>query len=136
MKEENIHDFFADLAEELDAIYLDYTGSSGAMNLKLENGRTQSVKSFVKKKGDGGDMIVFMSKICRLDEYPDVNFRQMLEMNHKLTYSKIVVDQDYMEVESDVRLELSNKEEMKFIIKEVAKVADDLEHEITGQDVY
>ena len=38
MKEENIHDFFADLAEELDAIYLDYTGSSGAMNLKLENG--------------------------------------------------------------------------------------------------
>ncbi len=136
MKDENVHDFFTELAEELDGIYLDYTGDSGAMNLKLPNGRTQSVKSFIKNKGEG-DMIIFMSKICRLDEFPDkIDFKKMLELNHKLVYSKVVIDEDYMEVESDASLELSNREEIKYIIREVAKVADDLEHEITGQDVY
>ena len=136
MKDENIHDFFTELAEELDGIYLDYTGDSGAMNLKLPNGRTQSVKSFIKNKGEG-DMIIFMSKICRLDEFPEkIDFKKMLELNHRLVYSKIVIDEEYMEVESDASLELSNREEIKYIIREVAKVADDLEHEITGQDVY
>ncbi|MFT5616827.1 MAG: hypothetical protein ACI85I_000041 [Arenicella sp.] len=136
MKDENIHDFFTELAEELDGIYLDYTGDSGAMNLKLPNGRTQSVKSFIKDKGEG-DMIIFMSKICRLDEFPDkIDFKKMLELNHRLVYSKVVIDEDYMEVESDANLELSNREEIKYIIREVAKVADDLEHEITGQDIY
>jgi hypothetical protein len=136
MKDENIHDFFTELAEELGGIYLDYTGDSGAMNLKLPNGRTQSVKSFIKDKGEG-DMIIFMSKICRLDEFPDkIDFRKMLELNHTLVYSKIVIDEDYMEVEADANLELSNREEIKYIIREVAKVADDLENEITGQDIY
>lgn len=135
MKEENIHNYFTELAEELNGIYLDYTGDSGAMNLKLDNGRNQSVKSFIKNKGDG-DMIIFMSKVCHLDEYPKVDFRRMLEMNHRLVYSKIVIDDGYLEVESDVKLELSSKEEIKFIVKEVAKAADDLEMEITGKDIY
>ncbi len=136
MKDENVHDFFTELAEELDGIYLDYTGDSGAMNLKLPNGRTQSVKSYIKNKGEG-DMIIFMSKICHLDEFPDkIDFKKMLELNHKLVYSKVVIDEDYMEVESDSSLELSNREEIKYIIMEVARVADDLENEITGQDVY
>jgi len=135
MKEEDIHDFFAELAGELDGIYLDYTESSGAMNLKLENGRTQSVKSFIKNKGDG-KMIIFMSKVCQLSEHPDIDFRKMLELNHRMIYAKMIVDGDFLEVEADARLELSNKEEIKFIIKEVAKVADKLELEITGQDVY
>ena len=135
MKEENIHNYFTELAEELNGIYLDYTGDSGAMNLKLENGRNQSVKSFIKNKGDG-DMIIFMSKVCNLDEYPSVDFKKMLELNHSLIYSKVVIDDGYMEVESDAKLDLSSKEEIRFIVKEVAKVADDLEMEITGKDVY
>ena len=135
MKEENIHNYFTELAEELNGIYLDYTGDSGAMNLKLDNGRNQSVKSFIKNKGDG-DMIIFMSKVCNLDDYPNVDFRKMLELNHNLIYSKIVIDDGYMEVESDAKLELSTKDEIKFIVKEVASVADDLELEITGKDVY
>lgn len=135
MKEENIHNYFTELAEELNGIYLDYTGDSGAMNLKLDNGRNQSVKSFIKNKGDG-DMIIFMSKICHLDEYPEVDFRKMLEINLSLIYSKIVIDDGYMEVESGAKLELSSKEEIKYIVKEVAKAADDLEMEITGKDVY
>ena len=135
MKEENIHNYFTELAEELNGIYLDYTGDSGAMNLKLDNGRNQSVKSFIKNKGEG-DMIIFMSKVCNLDEYPNVDFKKMLELNHNLIYSKIVIDDGYMEVESDAKLELSSKEEIRFIVKEVAKVADDLEMEITGKDVY
>lgn len=138
MKDENIHDFFTKLAEELDGIYLDYTGDSGAMNLKLPNGRTQSVKSYIKNKGKGeGDMIIFMSKVCMLEEYPEkIDFKKMLTMNHSLVYSKIVIDEGYMEVESGASMELSNRAELKFIISEVAKVADDLEHEITGQDVH
>ncbi|MGB0523792.1 MAG: hypothetical protein ACPGJS_12570 [Flammeovirgaceae bacterium] len=135
MKEENIHNYFTELAEELNGIYLDYTGDSGAMNLKLDNGRNQSVKSFIKNKGDG-DMIIFMSKICNLDEYPNVDFKKMLELNHNLVYSKIVIDDCYMEVESDAKLELSSRAEIKYIVKEVAMVADDLEMEITGKDVY
>lgn len=135
MKEENIHNYFTELAEELNGIYLDYTGDSGAMNLKLDNGRNQSVKSFIKNKGDG-DMIIFMSKICNLDEYPKVDFQRMLELNHTLVYSKIVIDDGYMEVESGVKLDLSSKAEITYIVREVAKVADDLEMEITGKDVY
>ena len=135
MNEQNIHNYFSTLASELDGVYMGYSSASGAMNLKLDNGRNQSVKGFVKNE-KSGDRIVFMSKVCRLDDYPDLDFRSMLEMNHNLTYSKIVIDQGYMEVESDAKIHLSSRAELKYIVKEVAKVADNLEQTITGKDEF
>jgi hypothetical protein len=131
----NIHDYLSDLAEELNGLYMEYTNDSGAMNLKVANGRNQSVKSF-SKSHPTGDTIVFMSKVCYLEEYPEVDFQQMLEKNHELLFTKLVIDRGYLETQAAIRLASSSKEEMLFVINEVARVADDLENEITGLDVY
>ena len=131
----NIHDYFSSLAEELNGLYMEYTNDSGAMNLKMANGRNQSVKSFLKMHSNG-ETVVFMSKVCYLEEYPEVDFQQMLERNHELFFAKLVIDRGYLETQAAVRLSSASKEDMLFVINEVARVADDLENEITGLDVY
>lgn len=134
-QETTSHAYFAELAEALNGLYMEYTNDSGAMNLKMANGRNQSVKSFFKDHNNG-DTVVLMSKVCYLEEYPNVDFREMLEKSHHLLFTKLVIDRGYLETQATIRLANTSKEDILFIISEVARVADDLENEITGLDVY
>jgi hypothetical protein len=106
------------------------------MTLPLDEGRFQSIRGLITEK-ESGLMLIFTSTICRLHEFPNVDFKRMLEMNYELGYSKITItDEDYLELMTSIRYDLANAEEIRYMINEIAQTADKLEFEITGQDVH
>ncbi len=130
----NTHEFFTTLASQSNGNYIEYSHDCGIMQLQMGNGRFQYVKGYFQNTDQG--TVKFMSKICDLAEYPDVDLKKLLSINHNLNYSKVVIDQEFLEVEATARYDLSTTEEISFIVQEVAEAADNLEFEITGKDIY
>lgn len=136
MQDNNVKGHLKKLAEELDGNYTEYSDDTIIVTLPLEEGRFQSVRGLITEK-DEKPMLIFTSTICRLHEYPDVDFRKMLEMNYELGYSKITItDEDYLELMTAIKYDLATPEEIRYMITEVANTADKLEFEITGKDVH
>ena len=136
MKDNNVKGYLQQLAEEMDGNYTEYSDDTIIVTLPLEEGRFQSVRGLITER-DSGLMLILTSTICRLHEYPDVDYRKMLEMNYELGYSKITItDEDYLELMTSIKYDLANPEEIKYMITEVAMTADKLEFEITGKDVH
>ncbi|MFN3315929.1 MAG: hypothetical protein ACK40K_03890, partial [Raineya sp.] len=64
------------------------------------------------------------------------NYRQLLVMNQELTYSKIVIFDDYIQLAAEVLIEHINEVILKDIVEEVGHTADRIEFELTGKDVH
>lgn len=136
MEDKNIQGYLKKLAEELNGNYTEFSDDTVIVTVPVDEGRYQSVRGMLQKK-QSGDMLMLTSTICRLHEYPDVNFRKMLELNFNLGYSKITItDEDYLELAAAIKYELCTPEEVRFMLEEVAQTADRLELEITGKDVH
>lgn len=136
MKDNNVKGYLQQLAEEMDGNYTEYSDDTIIVTLPLEEGRFQSVRGLITERASGL-MLILTSTICRLHEYPDVDYRKMLEMNYELGYSKITItDEDYLELMTSIKFDLATPDEIKYMITEVALTADKLEFEITGKDVH
>jgi hypothetical protein len=136
MQEKNVKGYLENLAHEMNGNYTEYSDDTIIITLPLDEGRFQSVRGLIIEK-ESGLMLIFTSTICRLHEYPDVDFRKMLEMNFELGYSKITItDEDYLELMTAIKYDLVTPEELRYMITEVIQTADKLELEITGKDVH
>lgn len=136
MEEKNVKGYLENLAHELNGNYTEYSDDTVILTLPLDEGRFQSIRGILTER-EAGLMLIFTSTICRLHEFPDVNFRRMLEMNYELGYSKITItDEDYLELMTSIKYDLATEEEIKYMIHEIAETADKLEYEITGEDVH
>jgi hypothetical protein len=136
MEDKNVQGYLEKLAQELNGNYTEYSDDTVIVTLPVDEGRFQSVRGLIIPK-EQGLRLVLASTICRLHEYPDVDFRKMLEHNFELGYSKITItDEDYLELITSMAYELVTPEELRYMLVEVATTADKLEHEITGKDVH
>jgi hypothetical protein len=136
MEDKNVQGYLEKLAQELNGNYTEYSNDTVIVTLPVDEGRFQSVRGLILEK-EGGTRLILTSTICRLHEYPDVDFRKMLEHNYDLGYSKITItDEDYLELMTAMKYDLVTPEELRYMLIEVAKTADDLELEITGKDVH
>jgi len=136
MEDKNVKSYLEALAQELNGNFTEYSDDTVIMTLPLDEGRFQSIRGLITEK-ESGLMLIFTSTICRLHEFPNVDFKRMLEMNYELGYSKITItDEDYLELMTSIRYDLANAEEIRYMINEIAQTADKLEFEITGQDVH
>jgi hypothetical protein len=134
MEGKNVQGYLKKLAEEMNGNYTEYSDDTVIITLALEDSRFQSVRGVIQEKGNAL-FLILSSTICRLHEYPDVDFRKMLERNYDLGYSKITItDEDYLELAVYTKYDLVNPEELRYMLNEIAVTADKLEHEITGQD--
>jgi hypothetical protein len=80
-------------------------------------------------------MIVFTASVCRLHEYPNIDYRKLLEHNYDYGYAKITItDEDFLEVMAAIKYDLCTPDEVKYMVDEISHVADMLEKEITGTD--
>ncbi len=93
------------------------------------------MKGYIIPRGDGV-MLEFMSKICKLEDYKDISLTELLELNNGLCYSKILLKDGYVEVGASTKYELCTYDQVRYMIFEVARVADELENRFTGKDVY
>lgn len=128
-------EYFVKLAERMNGTYIEYTDEVCIISLRLPDGRSQSIRGFFKQRGEDL-MLMLMSKVCYLDEYPNVDFKTLIEQNNKLYYSKFVIHHDYLEVLADAHFADITVEFLEHVALEVAKTADDWEFKITGQDLH
>ena len=134
MEGKNVQGYLKHLAEELNGNYTEYSEDTVIITLPLADSRFQSVRGVIQEKNTGL-FLILSSTICRLHEYPDVDFRKMLERNYDLGYSKITItDEDYLELAVYTKYDLVTADELRYMLLEVAETADQLEHEITGKD--
>lgn len=131
----NIQEYLKELAETTKGQYTQYSDDSVILTLPMGDGRYQNVKAFVHDTPDG-IMLIFMSKVCHMDECTRVNTARLLELNAELVYAKMVLDRGYYEVQANTKYELCTLEQVRFMVHEVAKTADSLEKEFTGEDRY
>lgn len=134
MEGKNVQGYLKHLAEEMNGNYTEYSDDTVILTLPLEDSRFQSVRGLIQEK-EAGLFLILSSTICRLHEFPDVDFRKMLEHNFDLGYSKITItDEDYLELAVYMKYDLVTAEELRYMLHEIATTADKLELEITGQD--
>ncbi len=129
-----VKECFSLLAEHMNATHIEYTEEISILNIELSKGRWQNVRGFLRKRGNH-DFIVMMSKICSLDEYPNLDWKNLLERSNNLKYCKFVIHHDYLEVVASAYFENAPLDYLEQVAHEVAHTADLLEHEITGIDV-
>ncbi len=136
MEEKNVKSYLEALAEELNGNFTEYSDDTVILTVPLEDGRFQSIRGLIAER-EAGLMLIFTSTICRLHEFPNVDFKRMLELNYELGYSKITItDEDYLELMTSIKYKLANAEEIRYMITEIAQTADKLELEITGEDIH
>jgi|GEM_PF-1791664 len=134
MEGKNVQGYLKQLAEEMNGNYTEYSDDTVILTVPLEDSRFQSVRGLIQEK-DSGVFLILSSTICRLHEYPDVDFRKMLEYNFDLGYSKITItDEDYLELAVYMKYDLVTADELRYMLREIATTADKLELEITGKD--
>ncbi len=133
--DKHVQNYLRGLAEEVNGKYTDYSDDTVIVTIPLSDGRYQNVKGYIIPRGDGV-MLEFMSKVCKLEDYPDISLTELLELNHGLCYSKILLKDGYVEVGSSTKYELCTYDQVRYMIFEVARVADELENRFTGEDVY
>ncbi|MCS6821514.1 MAG: hypothetical protein NZ551_06565 [Microscillaceae bacterium] len=139
MQDRNVKGYLKQIAEKLNGNYTEYTEDLVIITIPLEGkpDRFQSVKALITEK-EGQLRLIFTSTVCRIHEYPNIDFRHLLEENYDLIYAKIcITDEDYLEVMSSINYDLCTLDELYYMILETVKKADALEAEVTeGKDVH
>lgn len=127
----NLQGFLRNYAQRTGNSFLEYTDTIDVITISLEGGRFQNVACYMIHR-DGLHLVEFMSKVCPSDTYLD--YKSLLELNQNLCYAKIVLHNDLIQVAATVRQEYASEQELITMMEEVARVADNLEFEFTGQD--
>lgn len=131
--DKDIQSYLKKMAAEIDASYIEYSDNTVILTLPITQGRFQSVKGFIIHKNDHV-FLTFTSTICRLAEFPEIDFRKMLELNFDLCFSKITLEDNLLEVAASTMYDICTPEQVRSMLVEVANTADQLEMELTGAD--
>lgn len=122
------------IADELGGSFTEYSDNNLIVTVPTNDGRFQGITTYILEH-DGKKVLEIASRVCEAD-LPGVDYRQLLVMNQELTYSKIVIFDDYIQLAAEVLVEHINEVILKDIVDEVGHTADKIEFELTGKDVH
>jgi hypothetical protein len=127
----DLNNFMKSYAEEINGNFSEYDEHRSVIVVPLGTNRQQAV---VGEIDIDHDMIVISSKVCIADD--KIQFKELLEENHKSTYGKFTISNDFLKVESKGHANEMSSETLKKVIQEIAKLADKWELNITGRDIF
>ncbi len=122
------------IADELGGSFTEYSDNNLIVTVPTNDGRFQGITTYILEH-DGKKVLEIASRVCEAD-LPGINYRQLLVMNQELTYSKIVIFDDYIQLAAEVLVEHISEVILKDIVEEVGHTADKIEFELTGKDVH
>jgi len=122
------------IADEIGGSFTEYSNNNLILTVPTNGGRFQGITTYVLEH-DGKKVLEIASRVCDADK-PGINYRQLLVMNQELTYSKIVIFDDYIQLAAEVFFDHINEAILKDIVKEVGQTADKVEFEVAGKDVH
>jgi excinuclease UvrABC ATPase subunit len=130
-----IFEFLRNYTEQIGGQFTDYDHTKAITVMPLPNGRFQTVLvAIMESSKSGKSRAIFSSKVGELPATTDT--RHLLEEMTKLDYSRFILDGSQLNVEASITLDVTNEDEVKLIIQEVATVADEFEMKFTGKDIH
>lgn len=118
-------------AEEINGNFSEYDEYRSVIVVPLGMDRQQAV---VGEIDTDSNLVVISSKVCIADD--KIRFKELLEENHRSTYGKFTISNDFLKVESKSHAREISDETLKQTIQEIAKMADKWEMNITGRDIF
>lgn len=122
------------IADELGGSFTEYSDNNLIVTVPTNNGRFQGIATYILEH-NGKKVLEIASRVCEAD-MPGIDYRKLLVLNQELTYSKIVIFDDYIQLAAEVIVDHINEVILKDIVDEVGHTADQIEFELTGKDVH
>ena len=131
----NLDKILEQYANEIGGKVIPYTDSQSIIIMPTKHGRFQRVLGWTRiSKSRGIKFLEFDSKVCEFNG--TIDMKKHLEDAGHFTFSRLIIKEGFLQVASSVIVEHATAELIRDMVKEVAEEADDLEFQITGQDVH
>ncbi len=131
----DIFKFAKQYADQIGGQFTDYDHTKAIMVVPLTEGRFQTVLLLLEKGKTSGKLRARLtSKICEFSS--SINFQELLEHTARFDYSKFILDEGHLKVEASCLAETASEDEIKYMVQEVANLADTYEKKITGKDIH
>ncbi|UXX78876.1 YbjN domain-containing protein [Reichenbachiella carrageenanivorans] len=126
-----LNNFMKSYAEEIKGNFSEYDDQRSVIVVPLEMERQQAVVGEIDLENN---LISISSKVCVAED--NIKYKDLLVENHKSTFGKFTIVNDFLKVESRSPADITSNEMLKCAIQEVAKLADKWELNITGRDIF
>jgi hypothetical protein len=128
----NLDKILNDYANEVGGKIIPYTDSQSIIIMPTKHGRFQRVLGWTRISKNH-KFLEFDSKVT---EYtPNIDFQKYLSEAANFTFCRLIVKEGFLQVASSVFVDEATPELIKDMVREVAEIADDLENQITGEDL-
>ncbi len=115
--------------------FLEYSDSIAIITLQLPNNRKQEVHSYLITR-DGIQLVEFMSKVFDIEKH-SLDYKEILQLNQQwCCYSRFVLFGGMLQCAASAHYAESSEIQMAAMLEEVGKLADQMEEEVTGEDVF
>lgn len=129
----NLDKILEDYSLEVGGKIIQYTDSQSIIIMPTKHGRYQRVIGWTRV-ANKHKFIEFDSKVCEFSE--NIDLKKHLQDAASFTFCRLIIKEGFLQVASSVIVEDATVELIKDMVKEVAEVADELEYNITGEDVH
>lgn len=122
-------------ADQIGGTFTEYDEHKCIIVVPLKDNRFQTVLAYTEKsKVSGKTRAVLSSKVS--DSVNGVDTQELLKVHANFDYSKFIVEDGTLKVEASCLADAVSEEEIKFMVQEVAQLADQYEYKLTGKDIH
>jgi hypothetical protein len=130
----NIASILEKYADQIGGTFTLYNSDKCILVVPLKDSRFQTVLAVTEKsKVSGRPRLFFSSKVGALTD--SINLKDLLTQNANFDYSKFTLEDGDLKVEASCLSESVSEDEVRFMVQEVAQLADQYEMRLTGQDI-
>jgi hypothetical protein len=131
----DIMNYLKQYAEQIGGQFTDYDNRKAVVVIPINGSRYQTVLAVTQTSPvSGRDQAVFTSKVCAFSN--NLDLKALLERNADFDYSKFVLEEGYIKVEASCLASTASQDQVREMIQEVAKLADQYELKLTGKDIH
>lgn len=122
-------------ADQIGGTFTEYDEHKCIIVVPLKDNRFQTVLAYTEKsKVSSKTRAVLSSKVS--DSVNGVDTQELLKVQANFDYSKFIVEDGTLKVEASCLADAVSEEEIKFMVQEVAQLADQYEYKLTGKDIH
>lgn len=126
--------FIKEYSNEIGGQFTSYDSSKSVFVVPVADGRFQTVLlSLDKSKASGKERGVITSKVCECTTLMDL--KTLLEKHAAFDYSRFIIENNTIKIEVTFPADGTSHDEIKYMIQEVASLADSYELKLTGKDI-
>jgi hypothetical protein len=130
----NIFTFSKQYIDQVGGQYTQYDSNRAVIVVPLTDNRFQTILLTIEpSKGSGKSRALLTSKVCEFNASYDL--KSLLEHSTHFDYSRFIISDGYIKVEAGCPADAASEDDIKFMIQEVAQLADTFEMKLTGKDV-